>query len=121
MLDQTTTIPDTNTTNNWQRYGESNPELVVESHSCYHYTISPLAGIARIELNFFRVKAECNKPLYDIPVLKNNIVEGVFNLCYNINNEHTYSHLYYSFLLQHNAIVTGSLAFQLIYILYSHT
>ena len=49
MLGQTTTIPDINTTNNWQRYGESNPELVVESHSCYHYTISPLAGIIGIK------------------------------------------------------------------------
>ena len=69
---------------NWQRYGESNPGLVVESHSCYHYTISPLAGIARIELNFFRVKAECNKPLYDIPVLKNNVVKDC--MTYTTNN-----------------------------------
>ena len=81
---QTSSSPDINTTNNWQRYGESNPELVIESHSCYHYTISPLAGIARIELNFFRVKAECNKPLYDIPVLKNNVVKDC--MTYTTNN-----------------------------------
>lgn len=46
---QTSSPPDINTTNNWQRYGESNPGLVVESHSCYHYTISPLAGIIGIK------------------------------------------------------------------------